>query len=150
MRTSLCYNLPDLAQHIILEFLNYRLRNGKYIRRIPVDLPIYSLLKDRSETHEIFFTPEDSPVRVNEHYDEGNADYYYTDDDGNTTFFRVSISTKEYCKGRGRKAEYFQHRLEINYCYDDRSAYIIRKYEYQQIHCDFWVRRNVLDENIYG
>ena len=150
MKASLCNNFPDLVQHIILEFLDYRLRNGKYIRRIPADLPIYELLQNRPKTQEIFFNLEDSPVRVNEHYDEGNDDYYYTDDDGNTTFFRVSILTKEYCQGHGRKVEYFQHRLEVSYCYDDYSAYMIRKYKYQEIHSDFWVRLNVLDEDVYG
>jgi len=150
MTTKLFYNLPDFVQHIILEFLDFKLRNGKYIRRIPVDLPVYSLLQNRPKTREIFFTATDSPVRVNRHYDEENDIYYFTDDNENLSFFETSILIKEYCTGRGHLSESFQDRLEINYCYNDRNAYTIQKSKYIESHPDFWVRLHTFDTYLFN
>lgn len=41
-------NIPDLPQHIILEFLGYKNRNNKYIKQLPKNMNIHDLLQDRT------------------------------------------------------------------------------------------------------
>jgi hypothetical protein len=141
MKASLCTYLPDLAQHIILEFLNYRLRCGKYIRQLPKDLPIYDLIKIRPREEWLYFTQDDHPVHITEHYDEDNDQYYYTDDDGYDSFFKISIVTNSYCQYSNNPRhddEWYEERLEYSYSYGDRSLYMINKYLYVQTHSDYW------------
>jgi hypothetical protein len=40
-------NLPDLPQSIILEFLDYKCYNGKYVKQLSKNMEIYELLLDR-------------------------------------------------------------------------------------------------------
>jgi len=141
MKTSLCYKLPDLPQHIILEYLGYKLRLRKYIKSLPKDLPIYQLLWDRPKTEEFVFTEDDHPVNIIEHYDD-NGDFYYVDEENGKTFFRVMLVTKVL---RGDEEE----AIEIAYSCWDRWAYTVKKYRYTLTHPDYAIDYTRIDEEIH-
>ena len=146
MNAQLCLMLPDLVQHIILEFLDYRLRNKKYIRQLSRDLPVYKLILDRPCVKKYYFVPDyNSPVQIFENYDEEYDEYYYTDDLGNDSYFKVSIVTKKY----GYRHYTFEDRLEISYSYNDKECYIIEKWKYQQTYVDYWQKISEIHEDIY-
>ena len=124
MKEALCKQLPDLAQHIILEFLDYRLRCGKYIRQIPKDLPIYNLIRNRPQVEELYFSQHDDRV-VGAYYDNINDVYYDHDEDGYETYFKISLIMK-YVKRKG----WLEKTLEIDYSYGDRNKYRIQNHLY--------------------
>jgi hypothetical protein len=148
MKATLCKRLPDAAQHIILELLDYRLRSGKYIKHLPRDLPIYRRILDRPVVEEIYFTPEHSPVQITENYDDA-GEVYFTDDEGYSSFYRISLVVREYGGGFGRKCETYQERLEISYSYGDRSYYTVRKFQYLETHPDYWQKMYSFDLEFY-
>ena len=41
--------IPDLPQHIILEFLGYKRRNGKYMKQFPKNMYIHKLIQEKSD-----------------------------------------------------------------------------------------------------
>jgi len=143
MINSLCKKLPELPKDIILKFLDYRNRNGKYIKRLRKDLDIYIKLSKRPKVEVYNFSEDYHPVTITEIID--GDDIYYIDDEGNNKFLTVSIVTQEY--GRGRES--YEDRLEISYCYNDYTAFVIRKYKYIQTHPDYWVLLEEIHEDIY-
>jgi len=113
MRFNLCDRLPDLAQHLILEYLDYKWRCGKFIRQLPRDLPIYQYLKERPEVKERYFNFDD-PEHCVEYYDDGSWDL--CDEYGNKTYFAIEFVLK-YVK----RKYYYQKVMEIRYCGFDRE-----------------------------
>lgn len=125
MRRELCHRLPDLVQHIILEFLDWRLRCGKHIRRLPSDLPVYSLLEERPPV-EIHYYEKNHPHVVGEYYDDEGWLHYY-DEDGNDSYFRISLITQMI-----KRKYYITEEIEISYSFTDRGKYCLEKHDYEE------------------
>jgi len=130
-----CFRLPDLAEHIILEYLDYRLRNGKYIRRLPKDLPVYELLSERPCAIECVFKKDDVP-NLGEYYDE-NGNVYYYDDDGYNCFYRIILVKSVSFQKRDFPVE---ETIDLSFSYGDRNKFQIEACRYYQLHCDYKVR----------
>jgi hypothetical protein len=133
MRLNLCQLLPDLAQHIILEFLDYKLRCGKYIKQLPKNLPIYKDILNRPEVKIEYYCWDDwynsKYVYKYEDDDEDDIDYYIGDEDGNKTYFIISIII-EFIK----RKNWIEKTLEIKYAHNDRNTFsvntILYDYDY--------------------
>jgi hypothetical protein len=128
MNINFCLKLPNLVQHIILEFLDYKLRSGKYIKQLPKDLPIYELILNRQKVKEIYYSYEDWYNNENIYYiEDENGIFYYFDQYGNETYFMISIII-EYIK----RKNWIENTLEIKYSYHDRNIFKIEchKYDY--------------------
>jgi len=102
-------------------------------------MPIHELILERPHVEKVYFNLNDNPVYVTEHYDEDNNCYYYLDEYGYDSYFKVSLVTnRQYCG----KNDIKESRLELSYCCGDRSLILIEKHEYQQLHCDYWIKIN--------
>jgi len=129
MNINLCHKLPNLAQHIILEFLDYKLRSGKYIKQLPKDLPIYELILNRPDVEEIYYSYNDwnNNENIYEIEDE-NGLIYYCDQYGNETYFIISIIMK-YIK----RKNLIENTLEIKYSFYDRNIFKIESHKYDYV-----------------
>lgn len=121
MQTKLCLALPDLAQHTILEFLDYNLRRGKYIKKLPKDLPVYNLILNRPEVEEKYYNNYDYHTYrfINRNVNEDGS-CYYCDEDGCDSYFLISIVTKF-----SKRKSWVEHTMEIKYSYYNRNSYDI-------------------------
>jgi hypothetical protein len=130
MRLDLCHKLPDLVQHIILEFLNYKWRNGKFIRQLPKDLSIYRYIKKRPIIKEKYFT-EDDPEHYIWYNDDGS--FNICDQYGNNTYFEISFVLKTI-----KRKSHIDKVMELRYCCFDRELVnvIVQYYDedYGEIH----------------
>ena len=129
MKTSLIRSLPDLAQHVILEFLDYKLRCGRYMRQLPNNLPIYRSIIDRPDVEEVCYGWEDF-YYGNEYifkYEREDGTFYYGDNDGNESYFMISLPMKSF---KERKY-WLENIIEISYSYSDRNIYRIQTNEYE-------------------
>ena len=126
MNINFCLKLPNLAQHIILEFLDYKLRCGKYIKQLPKDLPIYKQILYRPQVEEEYYCWNDwnNNDNIYEYIDE-NGLICYCDELGNETYFMISIIIK-YIKRKNT----IEKTLEISYSYYDRNIFRIEDHLY--------------------
>ena len=126
MRIDLCSRLPDLAQHSILEYLDYKLRRGKYIKQLSKGLSIYKLLQYRPAVEELYFDGYHECV-VGSYIDDDNKTRYY-DEDGYESYFMIPMIT---CKLRRGDRWSVEEILELSYSFGDRSKYLLEKYSYK-------------------
>lgn len=126
--------LPHLAQHIILEFLDYRLRSGKYIRRLPKKLGIYTMVQERPIMEE-FYLESDNPLVVSNYFDD-DGEEFFCDGYGNDTYFRCSITTKIYDLGTKRKY-FYENSIDLAYSLSDRGTFSVRHMRYD-LHSSGW------------
>lgn len=121
MRRELCNLLPDLAQHTVLEFLDYKLRCGKYIKRLPKDLPIYKYILKRPKVEEEYYSWHD--WRDSEYlykYDNEDGTFDICDEEGNTKYFKISLVINCF-----KRKYWCENTMEISYSYSDRNTYKI-------------------------
>jgi hypothetical protein len=125
MRLDVCSRLPDLAQHNILEYLDYKLRRGKYIKQLSKDLSIYKLLQYRPVVEEVYFDGNHE-CAVGHYIDDDNKTRYY-DEDGYESYFTIPMITRELRRGHNCMEEI----LELSYSFGDRSKYLVEKISYK-------------------
>ena len=128
MRLDLCHKLPDLVQHSILEFLNYKWRNGKFIKQLPKDLPIYNYIKQRPIVEEKYFT-EDDPEHCKWYNNDGS--FELCDEYGNRTYFEIKFLLKTI-----KRKSYIDKVMELRYCRFDRELVnvIVQYYDFDYDH----------------
>jgi hypothetical protein len=129
--------LPDLARHIILEYLNYKLRCGKYIKQLPKDLPIYQCILNRPQVEEksyYRYRPDELVYDYNKddgtYYDYNEDDEYDEDDedeDNVKKYFLLSLEIKYF-----KRKCWLANTLVISYSYNDRNVFKVESqlYEY--------------------
>ena len=126
MQTKLLSLLPDLAQHTILEYMDYKLRHGKYIKQLPRDLPIYKYLLNRPTVEEEYYTWDD--FIKSEHvfeYDDEDGYHYYCDEDGNDTYCMISLVTNIF-----KRKSLVERTIDISYSFSDRNIYKVEDHLY--------------------
>jgi len=115
MRNDLCERLPALAQHEVLGYLNYILRNKKYIKINPLPESrvqyFEKLFSRRTTIEEIKFDDYDPII--------------YLDKDENDSYFRAKLYVRENYVPGSRKQYSCLHFIEISYSYSDRNKYMI-------------------------
>jgi len=126
MQTKLLSLLPDLVQHIILEYMDYKLRRGKYIKQLPRDLPIYKYILNRPAVKEEYYTWDDfiESEFVFE-YEDDDGYPHYCDEDGNDTYCMISLVTNIF------KRKYWTERtIDISYSFCDRNTFKVEQNTY--------------------
>lgn len=119
MQTKYLILLPNLAQHIILEFLDYKLRNGKYIRQLPKDLPIYNYILNRQQVIEKCYDVYDFMRSKNVFPYENERGYvYYGDVNGFDKYYLISLVVNGF-----RRKYWTETTIDILYSYSDRNIY---------------------------
>lgn len=127
-------NIPEPAEKNILEFLNYKLRNGKYIKQMSKDIPIYKLLLERPIVkfrnfydYEYYnnYDYEDTNYNYNEIFSNEQLDYF---NKYNIIYkyFIISFDIKFY-KFQGSNVVKMMH---IKYSYFDKNKYSIEYRHY--------------------
>lgn len=132
-------NLPEPAEKNILEFLNYKLKNGKYMKQLSKDLPIYKLILERPIAK--FRNYYDHDFNNNYFYEDTNYDYEenYSEEQLNYfkkynilyKYFLVSFDL-DFCLLDGMNAVKM---MLIKYFYNDKNKYRI-EYKYFYINYD--------------
>jgi hypothetical protein len=129
--------LPDLVEHIIFEFLDYKLRCGKYIKQLTIDSSIQKLITRRPKVEEVYYTYYDwqDNKSLSLYTDDDDGIYIY-DEYGYEKYFMVSIVTK-YIK----RKSFLENTLEISYNYNDRNFFRIetKLYDYDYDGSKHWV-----------
>jgi hypothetical protein len=126
MRSEFCNLLPDLAQHTILEFLDYKLRCGKYIKRLPKDLPIYKYILNRPRIEEEYYSWDDWRYNtILYKYDNEDGSYVICDEYGYTTYFMISLVI-----GTIKRKSWLENTMEISYSSSDRNTFRVQLHLY--------------------
>lgn len=133
-------NFPGPVEKNILEFLNYKLRNGKYMKQIPKDNNIYDLIMkipkikfrhyyDHDYYNNYFYEDTDyDNEKIN--YSKEQLDYF----EKHKIFYKYFIVSFDlhFCKLNGKNAVKI---MNIKYFYDDKNKYRI-EYKYFYVNYD--------------
>ena len=141
MKYQLCHKLPDIAQHIILEFVGgYKFRLGKFIRQISLEEKeiIHQALSRRPEVEFRSFGDSSSSsidLPGEYHYEDNEGYTHYCDENSYENYFRISFILNFYHHKFDE-----EETMEINYSYDDRNKFIVEKNKYIYLNPDYKVK----------
>jgi hypothetical protein len=136
MKTELCARLPDLAQDTVLRYLNYVVIEKRYIKIGKLTEERVRNIRDfyqyyRREVEEVDYTPQymfEDPeveqgattlVSVGSYIDDAGDEHWY-DEDGNETYFRVTLRlSHKYVPGSGKMASELR---DMNICFSRTNS----------------------------